>query len=194
MTKKTKKLELEVVKNEEEIFEPTNKPTPEEVEQFKNDFQDAVVEFNSKKWAISEPGSFGANDVAIFIKNFMNKYAFWSQTAWMGMIKMDEELDKALALVNDETALELNYQALEFCAYMLSNPGGIGVQIAREFELIADKYSKIGMVVGEKLEEARDELKNIQYLQERWAAGEQGFYMADLEPPVEEELGVAEDS
>jgi hypothetical protein len=180
------KTKLTVVKDGVEEVKEISKPTPEEVAQYKEDFDKAVKEFQENRWNISEKGKFNANDVGLFIQDFMRKFAFWTKTGWMGMIKMDEELKKAIELVNEETCLSLDYQALEFCAYMLANPGSIGLKEALEFEKIADKYSKIGIVVGKQIEEARAMLKNVQYLQEKWAAGEQGFYLADLEPKVEE--------
>jgi hypothetical protein len=68
---------------------------------------------------------------------------------------------------------------------MLSNPASTGADSAFEFEKIADKYSKFGILIGQKVEEARTKLKEVQFLQEKWAAGEQGFYIADLEPKEE---------
>ena len=174
MTKKDTK--LEVVKDDVKVEKPLNKPTPEEIEQFKKDFQDAIEEFDDRKWEISDPGNFPANDVGIYLLNFMKKFAFWSKSEWMGMIKMEEEIKKAIVGANEETGFELKYQALEFCAYMLANPGGTGLKLAKEFEAQADKYAKIGIVVGTKIEEAREQLKDIQFLQDRYAAGEQGFY------------------
>jgi len=176
---------LTVVK-EEEPKQELNKPTPEEVQQYKEEFTAALKEFDEKKWELSEIGKFGANDVGLYLKDFMNKYAFWSKMEWMGMLKLEIEIDKAIALADDTTGFRLGYQALEYCAYMLSNPGGYGLKQAKEFEAQADKFSKIGIVVGTKVEEARVELKNLQYLQERWAAAEQGFYLSDLEPTKEE--------
>jgi len=179
------KTELHVVKNNEEETKKQNKPTPEEVEQYKQEFTAALKEFDEKKWTISEVGNFSSNDIALYLLQFMDKFAFWSKTEWMGMIKMEEELNRAMKSANETTGLELGYQALEFCAYMMANPGGTGIRLAKEFESQADKYSKLGIVVGTKLEEARADLKNIQYLQEKWAAGAQGYYLADLEPKDE---------
>jgi hypothetical protein len=68
---------------------------------------------------------------------------------------------------------------------MLYNPKGVGLDSAFEFEKIADKYSKLMITVGQKVEDARNKLKHVQYLQEKWAAGEQGFYLAELEPKEE---------
>jgi hypothetical protein len=183
--KQTEKTTLTVVKDDKEEVKTVNKPSDEETLQFKEEFEKSAEAFKEKKWEISEKGSFAANDVALFIIDYMKRFAFWTKTGWMGMIKMDEELRKAMALVTDDTPLQLDYQALEFCAYMLSNPGSVGLDAALEFEKIADKYSKIGIAIGEKVEEARAELKNLQYLQEKWAAAEQGFYLADLEPKEE---------
>ena len=181
---------LTVVKDEEKLddvsAENAKKPTPEEIEQYKTEFQEALKIFTEERWAISDKGNFAANDVGLFIEDFMKRFAFWSKNGWMGMIKMAEVLRTAMLAANEETALELDYQALEFCAYMMSNPGGIGLDLAFEFEKIADKFSKIGVVIGEKLEDAREKLKNVQYLQERWAAAEQGFYLADLEKTAPE--------
>ena len=184
----TDKTTLTIVKDGKEEKTEINKPTPEQVVQIKQAFEDAADAFKDKTWPISEKGSFGANDVYLFLIDFMKRFGFWTKTGWMGMIKMNEELTKALALVNDDTALELNYQALEFCAYMMTNPGGIGLDSANKFEEIADKYAKIGLIIGTQLDDARNELKKIQYMQEEWAAAEQGFFLADLEPKVEEKL------
>jgi hypothetical protein len=180
---------LTVVKDGEETKKEINKPTDEEKAQFKDDFEKAMEDFKNTKWDISEKGAFGANDVAMFLYDFMKRFAFWTKTGWMGMIKMNEELRKAqaLAATEENTALALDYQALEFCAYMLSNPGSVGIDAANDFEKIADKFSKIGIVVGQKVEEARARLKDIQYLQEKWAAAEQGFFLSDLEPPKQDE-------
>jgi hypothetical protein len=180
--KKEEESKLTIVKDDKEEEKKINKPTDKEKEQYKDEFNAALKVFDKKKWQISEPGKFGANDVGLYILEFMNKYAHWAKTEWMGMIKMEEELKKAISAADENTGLQLGYQALEFCAYMLSNPGGTGLILAKEFESQADKYSKIGIIIGTKIEEARGELKNIQYLQDKWSAAEQGFYLADLEP------------
>jgi len=182
-----------VVKDGVEEKKQMPKPTPEEVAQFKLEFETAVKGFDDLKWEITEKGDFAANDVAIFLRDFMARFGFWTKTGWMGMIKMDEELKKAMLVVDDNTALQFNYQALEFLAYMLTNPGGIGVEIAYEFEKIADKYSKLALVVGTQVENARKELKRIQYLQEKWGAASQGFYLADLEPELSKEEAPGKD-
>lgn len=178
-----KEPKLEVIRNEIETDpkkEEPKKPTPDEVEQFKKDFSDAMSDFDEIKWEISEPGNFAANDVGIFLLEFMDKYAFWSKTEWMGMIKMHEEVDKAMKLANKDTGLRFSYQALEFCAYMLSNPGGTGIELAKDFEKIADKYSKIGVVVGTQVENARKRLKQIHFLQDRYSASCQGAYLENI--------------
>ena len=188
---------LTVVKDEEKpddiSVENEKKPTPEEIEQYKSEFQEALKVFTEERWAISDKGNFAANDVGLFIEDFMKRFAFWSKNGWMGMIKMAEVLRQAMLAANEETPLQLDYQALEFCAYMMSNPGGIGLDMAIEFEKIADKFSKVGVTIGEKLEDAREKLKNVQYLQEKWAAAEQGFYLADLEKtaPEKEDVNLA---
>lgn len=182
-----KKSKLEVVKDEEQPKKEMRKPTPEETADFKKQFDDAMENFAKKKWPVSDIGSFASNDVAMFLLEFLEKYCFWTKTGWMGVIKMEEELRKSMKEVTDETGLGLDYQALEFCGYMLMHPGGTGFKLAVEFEKQADKYAKIMKTVGEKVEEARAELKHAQYLQEQWAAAEQGFFLADLEPPAEED-------
>lgn len=187
---------LEVVKEEilqeqaapEEIKKG---PSREEIDQYKEDFQNAYKTFAEKKWTISDPGNFPANDVGFYLLDFMKKYAFWSKTEWMGVLKMEEEINASMPLANETTGLQLGYQALEFCAYMMANPGGTGIELAKEFEKQADKYSKIGIVVGTRIEEARKELKEIQFLQEKWAAGEQGFFY-EREPAPEPEVSKQE--
>ena len=175
---------LTVVKDEEE--KKVNKPTPEEVAQFKIDYETAMKEFAETGWEISEPGNFSANDTGLFLLDYIKKYALWSKTQWMGVIKMVEELNKSMQTASETRGLALDYQALEFCGYLLTNPGGIGYETAVEFEKQADKYSKVMIAVGQKVEEARAKLKNAHYLQEKWASACQGFYLADLEPPKEE--------
>jgi len=182
---KNEKTKLTIVKDDKEEVKEVNKPTPEETAQFKAEFDEAVKTFNEAKWEISEKGNFGANDVGLFLLDFMKRFAFWSKMGWMGMLKINDELAKAMALSDASTGLCLDYQALEFTAYMLASPGATGYDSCVEFDKIAEKYSKIGIVVGQKIEEARARLKDVQYLQERWAASEQGFYLADLEPIVD---------
>jgi hypothetical protein len=183
------KQKLTIVKDGVEEVKEVGKPTPEEVVKYKEEFEAAVKKFQETKWEISEKGNYAANVVGMFLMDYMKRFGFWTKTGWMGMIKMDEEIKKAMANANETTAFCLDYQALEFCAYMMSSPGGVGLPLALEFEKIADQYSKIGIVVGTKVEEARTKLKEVQYLQEKYAAAEQGFYLADLEPEPEEKEG-----
>jgi len=171
---------LEVVKKQPALDNPEEEkkkgPSPEEIEEYKNAFSIALKAFDEKRWVISEQGIFAANDVGLYLLDFLKKYAFWSKTEWMGIIKMEDEIKKGMGGADANTPLQFTYQALEFCAFMLANPGGTGIELAKEFEAQAEKYAKIGIVVGTKIEEARKELKELQYLQERWASAEQGFY------------------
>jgi hypothetical protein len=180
------KTKLTIVKDGVEEVKEISKPTPEEIAKFKAEFEAAVKDFQETKWEISDKGNYAANVVGMFLMDYMKRFGFWTKTGWMGMIKMDEEVKKAMNAANETTAFCLDYQALEFCAYMMTSPGGVGLELAMEFEKIADQYSKIGIIVGTKVEEARVKLKEVQYLQEKYAASEQGFFLADLEPKKEE--------
>lgn len=180
------KQKLTIVKDGVEEVKEIGKPTTEEVAKFKAEFETAVKEFQETKFEISDKGNYAANVVGMFLQDYMKRFGFWTKTGWMGMIKMAEEVKKAMAGANETTGFCLDYQALEFCAYMMSSPGCVGLEMALEFEKIADQYSKIGIVVGTKVEEARVKLKEVQYLQEKYAAAEQGFYLSDLEPKAEE--------
>jgi len=165
-----------------------NKPTPEEVNQFKLDFQDAMKSFDERRWDISEPGRFGANDVGMYLLDYIKNFALWKNTEWMGLIKMEEEVIKSMSFADASTGLNFSYQALEFCAYMLTNPGGTGIELAKKFEAQADKYSKVAIVVGTRIDEARKQLKEIQFLQDVYLASEQGFYLSrdDIDPSTGE--------
>lgn len=187
MTEKNeKRIPLTIVKDEdvketkENIKETTEKPTLEDVEKYKNDFSNALKSFENQRWQISEPGKFGINDVGLYLMDFMKKYAFWSKTEWMGLIKMEDEIKKAMSVSDPSIGIALSYQALEFCSYMLTNPGGTGIKLAKEFEAQADKYAKIGMVVGSQIEDARKKLGELQELQEKWGRAEQLFADEDL--------------
>jgi len=180
--KEPEKTKLTVVKDDVEETKEMRKPTPEEVEKYKNDFQESLKDFENRRWRISEPGEFGINDVGLYLVDFIHKYAHWSKTEWMGIIKMEDEIQKAMKMSDPSVGIALNYQALEFCAFMLANPGGTGLELAKEFEKQADKYAKLGMLIGAQVEEARKQLKELQFKQERYGAACQGFYLEDLLP------------
>ena len=56
------------------------------------------------------------------------------------------------------------------------NPGGIGLESAKNFEAEGEQYLPLMEAVSLALQKAREELKEIQFLQDRYAAMQQGFY------------------
>ena len=76
-----------------------------------------------------------------------------------------------------ENSLCLGYQALEFSYFSLINPGGVGLQTAQDFESEADQYLPILEEISVTLEKARKQLKDIEFLREKFAAMTQGFYL-----------------
>lgn len=163
-----------------------NKPTEEETAQAKEEFEKA-----SKKWAetlykIGEPKD--AQEICDYILLFLEKRFLWQKDAWMGVIKLTEELKAAEATFKGKKnkSLEMGYQALEFVYYILSNPGGIGLQSALDFEEEREMFVKVALLVEEQLEGARKALKEVEFLQQRWGAMSQGFYL-EVEPGPEDE-------
>lgn len=88
--------------------------------------------------------------------------------------------------------MELGYQTIEFINYSLMNPGGIVLQSALDFEQEGEQFIPLIELVGTKLNEARNELKRIQFLQDKYAAMQQGFYLEIEQPAAPEELPLPE--
>jgi len=163
-----------------------NKPSKEEIQQAKEEFEKALNEWKNKIYTIGKPEE--AQEICDYIRYFIKKRFIWHKDAWMGVIKLTEELDAAEILFKGkkDESLKVGYRALEFIYYALTNPGGIGLEEAIEFEKEHERYIKIAVYVAKELEKARKELKNIDFLQQRWAAMEQGFYL-ELEPEENKE-------
>jgi len=169
-----------------------NKPSPEETLGAQKDFEAAAQAFTVKQYKIGTPED--AQELTDYMLHFMRNRFMWQKEAWMGTIKLVEELEASEVLFKDnkELGLEVGYQALEFMFYALSNPGGIGLQSAKDFETENEVFIKLATAVGDQTEEARKALKDIEFLQQRWGAMAQGFYL-EVEPGPDEELPGEED-
>ena len=164
-----------------------NKPSDEEVAAAEKEYQTAAVEFNEKEYEIGKLEE--AEDIYEFFTEYINNHVFWSKNGWMGVIKLNEELKtKYEAFKKDPTPFKLGYQALEFTLFMLSNPGGIGLNSALALEQMAELYMYVMEQASAKLEGARASLKDIQFMYDRWVAMQQGFYL-EREDGVEPDPG-----
>jgi hypothetical protein len=168
-----------------EIVNDENKPSDEEVEEKQKEFEEASRDFSVKSWNIGEPEDAQAN--VDYLNHFVRNRLFWTKTGWMGVIKMNEELKDAESFIqnNPGCCLQLGYQALEFIFYSFQNPGGVGLQTAQDLEQDREIYSKMFDSIGDRVTEAREQLKEIQILQDQYAAMAQGFYL-EIEDGVEE--------
>jgi hypothetical protein len=182
--------ELEVTKVNEETKEQIDSstakkgPTPEEVSEYKKEFNDKAQGFAIKEFQIGSEEN--AENIVNYLDHFI-KYRFtWTKNAWMGVVKMNEEIELARTRLTENRVFKLGYQALEFAFYAIENPSGIGFESAQIFEKENVEFGIVHESLAEALKSAREELKEIQFLQDRWAAGEQGFYF-EREPPKEEE-------
>ena len=185
--------EIEINNNEElreklnELIQDVslNKPTEKEVEEAKKEYEDAANKWASTVYKIGKPEE--AQEFCDYIKHFLMNRFLWYKEAWMGVIKLTEELNAAenVFKVQKNKGLELGYQALEFTLYAFSNPGGVGLQAALDFEQENELYSKILTQLGELVKDARKTLKDVEFLQQKWGAYTQGFYY-EKEDLVEE--------
>jgi len=165
-----------------------NKPSEEETKAAEKEFELAANTFNTKKFNIGTEEEF--KEISEFILTFLDKFVYWTKNGWMGVLKLNEETEDFVKTYKSGS-YGLGYQALEFLFYVLTNPGGSGIESAREIEKYADIYGKLVEYAGKELELARAELKEIQYLQENWNAMLQGFYL-EREDGVEQVNDVPE--
>jgi hypothetical protein len=172
----------------EAIENNPNKPSEEEIEEAKTRFEEASKDFSIKSWDIGTPEK--SDEFIEFIDDFMKNRIFWKQNGWMGVIKMSEEFEHAKNFIKafPDQPIKFGYQAMEFLFYSLQNPGGIGLQAALDFQSQNEVYAEVFDAIGEQLNDARKELKEVQFLQEQYAAMQQGFYLEAEDGPLEEEV------
>ena len=163
-----------------------NKPTDEEVEEARKDYETKAEEWKNATFDLSPTANTG-KDFITYLREFMDKRMLWTQNAWMGACKMDEELSVTESKfdASGDTPPQLGYQALEFAVYMLNNPAGIGLQSAKDFEGVAQQHVATLSHLTEQLEGARKQLEEVKFAQEKWGAYEQGFYY-EREPTDDE--------
>lgn len=168
-----------------------NKPTEEETQAAEKEFDLASKAFNSKMFVLGEKKEF--DEISDFVLLFLEKFVYWTKNGWMGVLKMHDEVSEFKKKRKKEP-FSVGYQALEFLFFALTNPGGSGIESAREIEKHAEIYGKLVELTGKSVEDARAELKEIQWLQEKWNAMLQGFYIEkeDGVEPVDEKEAVEE--
>lgn len=163
---------------------PENKPSKEEIEEARKEFEEESKKFSIKIWEIGLKEE--VEEINLYINQFIKNRLFWTKNGWMGVLKLDEEIEEAYKVAKaSNDPLRIGYQALEFLYYSLSNPGGIGKEAAIDFEAEYEMFTKLFKYVEDTLNVAKDVLKEIQFLQDKWAAMAQGFYL-EIEPAKEE--------
>jgi hypothetical protein len=177
------------VELEKAIENSPNKPTEEEIRLAGEEFEYASKVFPTMMWPVGEVTD--ARAFCDYLSHYLRNRLFWTKNGWMGVVKLDEELKAASNLLNGKEPLKLGYQALEFIYYSLMNPGGVGLQSAQDFESESENYLPVMEAVSVTLEQARNKIKEIQFLQDRYAAMNQGFYL-ELEPtePIVDEMNI----
>ena len=153
-----------------------NKPSEEEVQAAEKEFQEAIDDWNLRTWKIegdgTVEGTMSTSGIISYLQNFLQGRAAWVKDQWMGMIKMSE----ALAVAELSGIISFEYPALEFSYFMLTNPGGIGLESAKEFESEQEQYAYVMSLISEQLQAARERMEEIKFLQDKWSGMAQGFY------------------
>ena len=157
----------------------TNKPSEEEIELAKKELDLTSEEFREKLYEIGKPDEF--EKIYNFIHNFLEN-ALWLKEAWMGILKLDEEIDETFNKdfnKNDKKKVPFTFgfQALEFTHFMFSNSGGVGLKRAKEMKETLEEFNHIFELVSEQIENARKKGEEIQWLHDKWLAMQQGFYL-----------------
>ena len=160
-----------------------NKPTEEEIEQFKLNFENAVKDFESTKYQIGDEST--ASKYIDFLIDYVTYDACWAKSAWMGIIKLEQELQEIKK--SDESVLNVSFQALQFILYILSNPSGTGLESAKRIEAVANILTELFEIVDKLSKDATVVLKEIQHKQDIVSAALQGFYLELLESNIEVE-------
>ena len=151
-----------------------NKPTEAEIKQAEEVFNTAAKAFQDKVFDVGEEKDVAS--ISNFLLEYLEKYVYWTKNGWMGVLKMYDEITEFKKKYKSGP-YTVGYQALEFLFYTLTNPGGTGIKSARGIEKHTEVYGNLVESSGKALEEAREELKEIQFLQETWNAMLQGFYL-----------------
>jgi len=167
-----------------------NKPSREECDAFKQDFEDMGNTFAITRWGVGSAKD--GNKIIDYLRHYSRERHMWKSNEWMGIIKLQEELDtveKAYELSAKKEPVNFPYQAIEFLFHMLQNPGGMGYQAALDFESENELYAEVFDAVGATLQDARAALKELDFAQQKWQAAEQGFYLEMDEPEAKESEG-----
>lgn len=165
-----------------------NKPSEDEVKQFGEEYEAAAVSFENSRWSIGIPEE--GQMILDFIRHYSRERHMWKGNEWMGVIKMQEELDlveKEFATKGGNEPANFEYKAVEFIFHMLQNPGGIGYQSALDFEGEIETYAKVFDIIGKTIAEGRAALQDLDFLQQKWQAAAQGFYLEKEDGVVKEE-------
>ena len=89
----------------EAIENNDNKPTEEEVAEAEKTFQEASRDFSTKSWDIGETED--AREHVDYLLHYVRNRLFWTQTGWMGVLKMQEELEDADKFINENKKVHL---------------------------------------------------------------------------------------
>lgn len=169
-----------------------NKPSEDEVKEFAAEYEAASVAFESARWSIGIPEE--GQMILDFVRHYSRERHMWKGNEWMGVVKMQEELDlveKEFANKGGNEPIHVEYKAIEFIFHMLQNPGGIGYQAAVDFEAEIETYAKVFDVFGKTIAECRAALQDLDFLHQKWQASAQGFYL-EKEDGIAKEEGEVE--
>lgn len=171
-----------------------NKPTQEDIDRFKAEFEAEVETFKSLQFNIIIDDEIKNNvpftiiDVAKFLDNLNTNNVVWSKDLWQGIIKFNEFIKDQISKIEEgQEEIQFSYQPLEYLYFILSNPAGTGLASAQEFEKNLDMYTFIFEQIENNVVSARKMLQEIEIAQQRWAAAEQGFFL-EVERDEESEL------
>lgn len=162
--------------------------TPEFKEQAKQDYENAVKDFQDAVYEIYTGNR--VMEVALFLQEWNKKYNHWQRQAWKGIIAFDEIISKKIEELRanpEKESLILEYAPMMFIYGSMMAPQGTGLEEAHLMEILETDpnggedetshitYSNILEWIGRRVDGLKAVQNKIQSLQERWTMAETGF-------------------
>ena len=151
------------------------KPTKEQIEQFKKEFEEANKAFIETTYPV------GDHENAIkYIDNILKwvERWQWQDNQWQGVIKLHEELNmEKERIAKDENAvLTITSGAVSFILYILDHQNGRGLETAKVVEKELPEMIEVYDKVKEQAQIAASLIQKASNAQKTWQIAEQGFW------------------